>query len=273
MGPMSRPLRSLFSLLLLAAPAPAVGDDGSITGSLPEYHAQDPQAAVVTDANLLASERFWPYQVTLTSEWRPAGRVAPLAPDTSGVLIRVEPSGLARIDFGREGLYETPVARTDLVVVANRVRTGEAEKLAPNLVLAIAPRLVDASADTLRPFPFSGAANASGFLCVYADPAAPGFPALAQALAPLRGRHSVVTLLFPQGEHSDSEVRERLRALDWSVPFVYDHLAEAYTRTLLDAATASPALQLLTREGRVLWEGVWRPDRLPELDAALARVR
>ena len=62
-----------------------------------------------------------------------------------GVLIRVEASGLARIDFGRDGLYEVPVGATDLVERANRIRTGELRKMAPNFVLAIGPRLVDSA--------------------------------------------------------------------------------------------------------------------------------
>ena len=89
-----------------------------------------------------------------------------------GVLIRVEASGVARIDFGRDGLHEVPVAKTDLVERANRIRTGEAEKLAPNFLLAIGPRLVDSAADALRPLPYAAVAEQRGFLCVFADPGA-----------------------------------------------------------------------------------------------------
>src|SRR5687767_607823 len=80
----------------------------------------------VTEANLLGSERYWPYQVELTRRFEAPDRA--LEPGTSGVLIRVEDADVARIDFGRDGLYEVPVASTDLVARANQVRTGELEK-------------------------------------------------------------------------------------------------------------------------------------------------
>ena len=265
---MRRPF--LVLLVCLAAPARADLADGNLATRLPEHHAQDPHAAVVTERNLLASERFWPYQVALTGVWQPPGAGRPLEPDASGVLIRVEPSGLARVDFGRDGLHDVPVARTDLLANANRVRLGQLEKLAPNFLLAIGPRLVDAGADSLRPFPLAEAAQARSFLCVFADPEAPGFAAIAGALAPLQGRDGLLTLLFPQGAHPDAAVRERLRSLHWTVPFVYDHLAEAYTATLLDEATPPPAVLLQSREGRLRFQGRWRADLAPALGPALA---
>jgi hypothetical protein len=194
----------------------------------------------VTDANLLAGERFWPYYVALTRAWQPSGRTLTLAPETSGVLIRVEPSGMARVDFGRDGLHEVPVAATDLVSSANRIRQGELEKSAPNFVLAIGPRLLDPASDALRPFDFAAVAENTGFLCVFADPASEGFASLAAALAPLRERRGVLTILFPQGAHRDAEVREQLRALAWTVPFVTT-IWQAYTRTLLTEPTPPPA--------------------------------
>jgi hypothetical protein len=175
-----------------------------------------------------------------------------------GVLIRVEASGAARIDFGRDGLHEVPIAKTDLVERANRIRTGELAKLAPNFLLAIGPRLVDSAGDALRPLPYASVAEQRGFLCVFADPGAKKFAALAAALAPL-----------PQGEHPDARVREQLRSLGWTIPFVYDHLAEAYTRSLLDADVALPAVVLQTREGRVLFQSEWKAGVASTLEAAL----
>ncbi len=64
-------------------------------------------------------------------------------------------------------------------------------------------------------------------------------------------------------------MRERLRSLGWKVPFVYDHLAEAYTRSLLHADTALPAVVLQTREGRVLFQSEWKADVASRLEGAL----
>ncbi len=262
--------RWVLLLAILAAALRADASDGNITTSLPEYHASNAQAAVVTPRNLLASERFWPYQVALTAAWRPAGRDQALDPNAPGVLIRVESSGLARIDFGRDGLYEVPVGATNLLTSANRIRLGEIEKQAPNFMLAIGPRLIDSRADSLRPFPMEALASARGFLCVFADPDAPGFAALAAALASPRASDGVLTILLPQGAHPDAQVRQRLRSLQWTVPFVYDHLAEPYTRSLLAANSPLPQLLLQTPEGRVLFQSGWREGVAAELAAALS---
>jgi len=244
-------MRSLLLLALAAAPS---------TSDVPAFRAEDPRAAVVTESTLLENERFWPYQVARTQD----GLV--------GVLIRVEPGGQARVDFGRDGRSDMPVSQTDLVARANQVRTGELDKIAPNFVLALGPRLVDSASNTLRPYTFATVTEKPGFVCVFADPRAASFAQIAAALAPLSERHGVMTILFPQGEHPDPALREKLRTLKWTVPFVYDHLSESYTRSLLDDGAKTPAILLQTPEGRVLYESVWRPEAVPELTTALDRA-
>lgn len=220
-------------------------------------------APAVTEQNLLASERYWPYHVGLTKP------LHALKPGTTGVLIRVEASGAARIDFGRDGLFEVPVASTDLVERANRVRRGELAKRAPNFVFAVGPRLVDTAATPPRQYSFERAGEQRSFLTVFADPGAEGFAELAAALAPLAKRDGLLTILLPQGEHPDPEVYEKLRTLEWNVPFVYSHLTGPYTRSLLPAEAARPALMLQTPEGRVLFQSEWKAGVVPELSAAL----
>jgi hypothetical protein len=264
-----RPLLLVVLALVLPGSLRAQPPDRATAGSLPEYHAEDAGAPVVTERNLLASERFWPYQVALTRPCTPVDRSEALPGGLLGVLIRVEASGSVRIDFGRDGNYEVPLGATDLVARANQIRRGELPKLAPNFVLAIGPRLIDSSAVALRPFGLRAAAEQRGFLAVFADPAATDFADLANSLAPLREREGVLTVLFPQGEHRDARVGEQLRALHWPVPFVYDHLAEAYTRTLLPQTTPVPTLLLQTSEGRVVFQGKWKPSAMAQLSSAL----
>jgi hypothetical protein len=212
----------------------------------------------VTAANLLDNERYWPYRVALTAPWpEQAPPEEALSPGLTGVLIRVEASGLPRIDFGKWGKHEVPVERTDLLARANRIRTGKEKKDAPNFVHAIASRMLDSASEAPRPLPVEESAKQRAFLCVFADPSDPGFEALARALAPLREREGVMTILFPQGEHADDTVRERLRALAWPVPHLLDFLSEPYTRTLLVEGTPFPYVMLHTREGRVIWQGGW----------------
>jgi hypothetical protein len=247
--------RRLFLILLLSV--------------LPAARALAADSEAVSTANLLSSDRYWPYRVRLRESWQPAPGETPLRPGARGVLIRVEASGLARIDFGRAGLHDVPVAKTDLLESANRIRRGEQPKSSPNLVNAIGPRLLDPTSESLQLLDLEQAARQRGFLCGFADPDAEGFAALAQALAPLRGREGVLTILFPRAERSDARLAERLRALAWPAPFVIDHLAEAYARTLLPAGLPLPAVLLLTNEGRLVFAGRWTEGVLPELGSAL----
>jgi hypothetical protein len=251
------------------------------TGGEPADVAKPPaEDGAVTAGNLLAHERYWPYQVSFRAPWKPAGRVEPILPGTLGVLIRVEhsaesgsragardPGVTARIDFGRDGVVEVPVGETDLVERGNRIRTGELEKDFPNFVLAMGPRLIDPN--TAAPMSVRVAQGHRGFLCVFADPSAADFPELASALAPLRDRLGVLTALFPQGEIPDLFVLERLRSVGWEVAFSYDYLSEPYTRSLLPDGLAPPAVMLHTAEGRVLFRSRWDAGVLPGLEAAL----
>jgi hypothetical protein len=266
----SRVLFALVALIALPSPVRAERSGQQIDSeAVPAYRAADPSAAAVTSANLVASERFWPYQVALTRKWQPPGGARPLASGSVGVLIRVEASGHARIDFGRDGLYEVPIASTDLVQRANGVRLGRLEKDAPNFVWAMLQRLGDSASQVPRPFPYRDGASERGFLAVFADPSAPEFDDLVAALAPLRDRDGVLTLFFPQGRHSDEAVRDQLRASKWTVPFVLDHLAETYTRILLPEGISPPAITLQTSEGRLLFQSAWGPGAAANLRAAL----
>jgi hypothetical protein len=254
------PFLALAALLLVLS-----GTSRAVEG----YQPADPGAPPVTRENLLANPRFWPYHVELPQPWQPPEAEMPLRAGTRGVLVRVESSDAARIDFGRNGVYAVPVESTDLIQRANGVRLGEEDKIAPNLVHAIGPRLMRSDSPQLGPMSFRKTFEPPGFLSVFADPASHGFADLAAALAPLHGRHGVWTVLFPQGAHRDPQVHERLRALGWQVPFVRDFLSPGYTLSRLRQGTPLPAVALETREGRLVFESAWHPAVAARLEAAL----
>lgn len=238
---------------------------------LPPYVVADPAAAPVTQENLLASERFWPYRVKLVRAFQPAGAAKPLPAGSVGVLIRVEEGGKVRADFGRDGLYsDVPVDATDLLASANRVRAGEETKDGPNFAIAILPRLADPTRDELAPWSVIDSLASRGYLLVFADPFAKGFEELASALSPLRARSDLLTVLFPQGPYNDARMRERLRTLDWRGPFVVDHLSEVYTETLIDDPTELPRVAYVSPDGQLLFaDTAWKRD---VLDALTGRV-
>jgi hypothetical protein len=222
-------------------------------------------------------ERLWPLRVSLVRELPADPGTRVLAAGTRGVLIRVEPGGLVRIDFGRAGVRRVPIAATDLVARASEIESGAVAKELPNFSFAIRQKLIDSDSDPMQPLaaldPLFAAAN---YLCVFADPDAESLPALARALAPLGGRADLAVIFFPQHRATDLAVRDRLRELDWRVAYLYAHLSEPYTRSLLDADTPLPALLLQSAEGRVLLErsgAELDPERIrPELERALEPV-
>jgi hypothetical protein len=267
--------RSLAPLLALTASAAlafaAVSTPGD--GGLPAtYSVRDPAAPPVTAANVMASERFWPYQVALTEDASVGEPARVLRRGTTGVLLRAEPAGGgARMDFGRDGLWTLPLAQTDLLARANAIRLGTETKAAPNFVLALGPRALDAAKSPPVPPDLGEWTRQTGFLCVFADPAAPEFAALAAELRAPSAAGRYLPLLFPMRGGGDVAVAARLRALDWPVAFVRSHLAEPYAAGLLAEPYAAPSVLLVTTEGRVLHRAPWQAGAGEAVRAAMAR--
>jgi hypothetical protein len=273
------------SILPLAALLLASGAGGEIlSGEVgvgqadpPPYDARDPSAAEVTEENLLERPGFWPYRVKLARDWQPPGDVRPLAAGRVGVLIRVEAGRRARVDFGRYGCHEVPVAATDLVQSANQVRTGALAKVAPNLLFMIGGKLVDPGAERAVPLDYAALAPTRALVAVFADPTVESFDKLAAALRALPEREGALAMLVPQGGHSTGEVTQRLRSLEWNSPFVFPHISEALTQSLLAERPPPPParLVLLSGEGRLHFDAPWSDadgEVVAELRAALDRA-
>ena len=239
-------------------------------GALSDWVASDESAAPVTEENVLESDRFWPYRVAAEESLHLTGTT--LTPGLEGVLIRVDASGVARVDFGREGIAEVPVGATDLVERANRVRRGELGKEAPNLAWALGTRLIDSRFDPPKALPFPDVRKALGFLTVYVDPTSAAFDEIARALAPLQGDSSLLVVVIAQGMLTDAGVYARLKDAGWPVPFLVGHLRAPYTRALLGEDLELPAVALQTSEGRVLYESRWSSAAARDLFAAIARA-
>jgi hypothetical protein len=223
----------------------------------------------VDTANLLVSERYWPYRVQLVEPLVRADTDQPIRARRVGVLIRVEPSGNPRIDFGTLGKYEVPVEKTDIVHRANRIRTGQVEKSGPNFVHAIRTRMLDSRGTMPMPMRVEETDPRPGFLCVFADPSDDAFPQIVASLAPLRDRHQVMTILFPQGQHPDLALHAELHELGWTVPYLPDALSEPYTRSLIDASASLPFVLLQTREGRLVLQKTWSPGDEKRIGSAI----
>jgi hypothetical protein len=260
---------ALALLAMLGVSELALAEASRSTNDLPAHVVANANAPVVTHANALASELFWPYQVALTQDWTaPSGKQ--LNAGLTGVLIRLDTAGNARVDFGRDGLHTLPLGFTDFLARANAVRTGAATKVAPNFTYAIAPRLVDALREQPRRLSFDESFENTAYLAVFSAADGGEISSLAKALTPLVAPHSRVMLtLFAMGERPDPELHAELRKVGWPGAFVMDHLAEAYARTLLDDVAATPQLALYSAEGRELWRGDASAQSLAGLRGAL----
>lgn len=269
-------LLAVLSLTCLSAsPASAAGPADGIFALDPNFDATAPEAPAVTADSLLENERFWPYHVALTETVIGTS----LSPDTTlpaemrGVLIRVEPDGgHVRIDFGRDGRATVPVAQTDVVERANAVRTGAMDKDASNIVFMFAPRLVDPSQDQLMPYRYPHDEGKDYLLMVFADPTDLAFDALVAQFRSLAEHPEVMTVFFPQAQLHDREVRQILRDYDWQVPYLYDHLSEFYTPSLLPDTLEAPAVLLLSVEGRMLFAGSIETGTRQKLDTVLKEL-
>jgi hypothetical protein len=260
---------ALALLATLSVSELALAEASRSANDLPVHVVADTNAPVVTHANALASERFWPYQVALTQDWAaPSGKQ--LGAGLTGVLIRLDSAGNARVDFGRDGLHTLPLGFTDFLARANAVRTGAATKVAPNFTYAIAPRLVDAQRETPRRLPFDESFEIAAYLAVFSSGDSREIASLAKSLTPLVASQSRVKLtLFAQAERPDPELHTELRKAGWPGAFLMDHLAEAYARTLVDDLAATPQLALYSAEGRELWRSDASARSLAGLRAAL----
>lgn len=217
------------------------------------YTAAAPNAPPITLASLAANEQFWPHQIRLVEEWKPAGWEGEFGWGM-GVLIEVDVDARLRVDFARFGKYWLPARVTDVVDRANAIRRGEAVKFAPNLVLALGNRLLDPTGRTLRESDVDLLAQRA-FVLVYADPRSADFPEIAEALVPFEALSAVHLVLMPQGGHPDFHVWKAAHEGGWRGSFLLDRFAPAYTEGFRDTPPTRPVVEIRSPEGRRLWQG------------------
>lgn len=264
-------IRNLLPLLVALLFFASISAMGAAVGSAMEattMNATNAASGRVTVETLHENERFWPYRIQLVEPWRPVGFEGRFGWGV-GVLVRVEPDGSLRVDFAEHGVHRVPAGATDVIEKANRIRTGELEKSLPNLVVWLSGRLLDPTKTPIRPLEKLKIDGAARFLLVFADPAAPDFSKLAKDVGDVRARPGLVKLLLPQGDRRDGGVANLCRAADWRDAFLLDRFTPAYTRSLLDADLALPAVMLISAEGRRIHAASWSPGLGANIEAVL----
>jgi hypothetical protein len=250
----------------------ACGHAESSTGAPPAAPSEQASAAaVVTAQNLYRHEAFWPYHVRLTEAWKPESFEGERFGWGVGVLIRVEPSGLLRVDFARFGDHSVPPRVTDVVEEANRIRLGQASKAAPNFVQAVANRLLDPSTDPIEVVPYDASLEAAAFLIVAVDPGSEAFAGIASALEPVRARDGITLVLFAQGGYDDPTILEHCKQAGWSDPYLLARFTAPYTASYLGDDPELPSVLLNSPEGRVIFSSAWSESTPASLVQAIDR--
>jgi hypothetical protein len=232
--------------------------------------AAAPATDVVTYENLYAHEAYWPYHVELTESWKPEGYPGEQLGWGIGVLVRVEPEGDLRMDFGRFGKYRVPARVTNVVEEANRIRLGERPKSEPNFVLAVVNKLLDPTAAPIRYLKPRDVTEVQAFLLVAVDPSTDAFAEIAEAFAPLHDRADVMPVLLPQGRRDDGAVLKRCQAVGWRDPFAHSRFSNGFTRSILGEDVPLPNVLLQSPEGRVLYGAPWATGTAAAVAAVIA---
>lgn len=221
--------------------------------------------------NLPEHERFWPYQIQLTRDWKPAGWEGDFGWGL-GVLLTVDAQQGLRVDFGRFGKHWIPADATDVVERANRIRRGEEEKYGPNLVVALRNRLLDPSGEILAKH-FVDPAERPAIVLVHADPLAKDFRALAREVSAWAAASpDALIVLLAQGDVGDAHVYKACHEARWQGAFVVDRFSRAYSEGYLEPERARPHVQVLTREGRILLSEPYAEGLGARLERAVARA-
>ena len=237
--------------------------------------ASDPartSAATISVENVFDNESSWPNIASLVESWTPAGESPPLKKGYRGAVIRLLPGGLVRIDFGRHGKHEIPIAATDFVARANEVEAGTRFKTAPNFLAHFGTQFVHPTSPEPMAFPTPELAKSDRFLCIFADPSPESFAELAERLAALDDVPKLQGLMFPLAVERDQiqAVKDRLEAVGWRVPYAYPQAAEKHAESLLGAVPTRPMALLITGEGRLLLQTeLDRPGAIEALRTAV----
>jgi len=221
---------------------------------VPAAPSPSANASGIRADDIMDHEKAWPDIAVLVEPWTPAGADAPLKQGYRGAVIRVLENGHVRIDFGRHGKHEIPIAATDLILRANEVAAGSRHKVAPNFLAHFGTQFVHPTTAELVAMPTPELAKSERFLCVFADPSLESFAELAERLATLDDVPKLQALMFPLAVERNQvqTVKDRLQAVGWPVPFAYPQAAEKHAESLLDEIPTAPTALLVTSEGRLL---------------------
>ena len=216
----------------------------------------DPSPRVITSENLFQNERYWPYHVILEEAWKPRGfqgESFAWEQGTVGVLVRVEPGGLLRVDFGRFGVHEVPISATTVLERANQIQRGERSKAAPNFVVAVIRRCLSLEGSPPQYWTAASVAEVDRFVLVAGEPGSESLRRRLKKLTPLAEDKGTAFVLLPHGSHRmDPAVIEKARSDGWPGCVVHSRFSDAYRHSIFGEDAERTAAIIQTPEGRIL---------------------
>lgn len=258
----------IFSLLV-AIPLVLCAD--KTTGTFPTDSKSSTAKSGDEAAWLYENHTLWPLKVHATRDIEvPDGRVPAR---TRGTLVRIEPDGTARVDFGRSGIQNVPVTKTDILAQAHAIRDGDQDPDRPNFVMLMGTRLGRTDLEYIQAYPYDQFTSHDLFLILYLEGLMEFDEELAESfrkVVSLSQEHGVLPFVHTTVPTKGLLLAHLLQVkLETPIPYVVGHLQEPMARVMGHNPHNMPMAVLVNEYGKVLAKAHFPDD--PE--AAVETIR
>ena len=253
-----RHLRTLLLILAVALLASCLEPEDSPELE-PNETAEPAGAAPLTGEDLVSQDAYWPEKVYVTGDWTPDDSWKDARKPIRGMLLRVPDPGHVRVDFGRLGIHEVPIAETDVLPKANALRVEAAPNRRGNLTRLLSGALTDTRFEQVQPYRRHRIVR-SDILLVAAPLDAELLRGMAESLREFHvpGEGMNVVLLVQKKERDSVAIFETLREIGWEMPFLRWGFVESATNGYLEEGHTIPWIGLMSPFGRSFYQAAWR---------------
>lgn len=223
-------------------------------------------APSLTDSAVYDNSALWPQRAALTADFdtidSDASRTIPSGREA--VLIRLEPGEPihALLDFGRLGLHSVPLAQTDVLTRAEKIKNGDEEKEIPNWTMMIGrgfSKLNHGTGQGGSSVPLSDLEGIKRFLIVYLDSDVEAMQATGELLdqyAEIFEANSILPVIFGIGRFPTIGEAPYMRTLreNGLEPYIFivPHVSAPYARSMAHGISKGPGIILVDTEGKTL---------------------
>ena len=201
---------------------------------------------------------FWPPKIHLTEDVET--RKGTLSAGQRGVLLRIEGGpAIAVVDFGRDGIHEVPLDKTDALATARRIKDGEKDKPLPNYLSMLGPpKLFHAVEGKMKAISLHETGDWKGFFLLYLSVEDLDWAALAGLLQEnkdLIRKTGLQPLLLPLSRVEDAELFQKIREHSLPVAVMHGFLGFSFLNALAHHPGDGPLFVATDLNGKIL--GRW----------------